>query len=629
MKLWIRSRLDSTVNVADIHGTRITIGSSPRNDIVLENEAVPDCAVVLEQIDAVWHVLALAKCGCRVNDASLYAGQRVVVASKSRLEVYPFRLDVECESLLPTRLDPGRKELDQGMSTLINQIHIDLLARMDVSTDDAERRTNRVFLLALEQQIEHFAITHELKSEGKSSLVDHIVGVSVKQAICNSLGGASKKQQLLLHQLAHTWHSLISSVPELEIERNQLIRRMIAALGISFGKEVGKQLDKLEVHFWDAWEPAARKLPTDFKHYLALREIKKQIKDSVFGYGPLEDLLRNPTISEIMVVNHDRIYIERNGVIENSGRRFVNDKVTELIIERIVQRVNRRIDRSQPMVDARLNDGSRVNAVLPPLAVSGPCLTIRKFPSERLTLEQLIEKGTLTSAVADFLRAAVHERCNVVISGGTGSGKTTLLNCLSEFIPDKERIVTVEDTAELQLSKQHVVRLETRQANVENKGEYTIRDLVKNALRMRPDRIVIGECRGPESLDMLQAMNTGHDGSLTTLHANTPQDAALRLETLVSIGSDLPVQSIRMQIASAIQLVVQIARQRDGRRRITHVTEVVGINNDMGAVRMKDLFRLDSANPEGELIPTGYLPTFMPRLITSGQLALDTFYGVA
>jgi Flp pilus assembly CpaF family ATPase len=276
------------------------------------------------------------------------------------------------------------------------------------------------------------------------------------------------------------------------------------------------------------------------------------------------------------------------------------------------------------MVDARLADGSRVNAVIPPLAVSGPCITIRKFPLRKLLIEDLVARQSLTPTVAEFLRAAVISRRNILISGGTGSGKTTLLNCLSDFIPDKERIVTVEDTAELQLKKEHVVRLETKEKNIEGAGAYTIRDLVRNALRMRPDRIVVGECRGPEALDMLQAMNTGHDGSMTTIHANSAEDVMLRLQVLVQMAADLPVASINQQIASAIDLVVQLRRGADGRRRVVQVSEVVGLDDERGGLRTKDLFRLEE---DAEILaPTGFLPSFMGDLIRVGKIRMETFY---
>jgi Flp pilus assembly CpaF family ATPase len=273
-----------------------------------------------------------------------------------------------------------------------------------------------------------------------------------------------------------------------------------------------------------------------------------------------------------------------------------------------------------------LLDGSRVNAVIPPLALSGPCLTIRKFPSKKLLIDDLVKKGALTPVAKNFLQACVHAGCNILISGGTGTGKTTMLNCLSDFIPDKERIVTIEDTAELQIQKEHVVQLETKSANLEGTGEYTIRDLVKNSLRMRPDRIVVGECRGPEALDMLQAMNTGHDGSMTTIHANNAEDVVQRLEVLVQTAADLPISSIHSQIGSAIDIVLQLTRKRNGRRCVSQITEFVGYDKSEGVLRTKDLFLLDSESDDAVLMPTGALPTFMDELIQNNLIDLSTFY---
>jgi Flp pilus assembly CpaF family ATPase len=373
-----------------------------------------------------------------------------------------------------------------------------------------------------------------------------------------------------------------------------------------------------------AWRKTQAEVHPDFKRYLAVRHLTKQVKDLIFGYGPLEDLLALPTVSEIMVVDAERIYVEKGGRLENSGRRFLSDEVTEAIIDRIVSLAGRSIDRSRPMVDARLADGSRVNAVIPPIAASGPCLTIRKFPVRRLTIGDLLRFGSLTPAVAAFLEAAVRSRCNIVVSGGTGTGKTSLLNCLSEFIPDHERIVTIEDTVELRLHKSHVVQLETKPANREGAGGYAIRDLVRNALRMRPDRVVVGECRGPEALDMLQAMNTGHDGSLTTIHANSAEDVTLRLEVMVQMAADLPVTSIHRQIATAVDLIVQAGRLRDGRRVVSQVAEVVGVDSDTHRAVLRELFRFE---PEvDQLRPTGHLPTFMAELMARGLIDLDAFY---
>lgn len=361
------------------------------------------------------------------------------------------------------------------------------------------------------------------------------------------------------------------------------------------------------------------------------QKITGEILNEVLGLGPIEPLLKDPTVSEVMVNSPNQVYVERRGKLELSGVIFRDDNHIMHVIEKIVAPIGRRIDESMPMVDARLIDGSRVNAIIPPLALKGPCLTIRKFSRDPLTIEDIVKFGTLTPAMATFLEACVKARLNIVISGGTGSGKTSTLNILSSFIPNDERIVTVEDAAELQLRQEHVVSLETRPPNIEGKGAVTIRDLVRNCLRMRPDRIVVGECRGGEALDMLQAMNTGHDGSLTTAHANSPRDLLARLETMVLMaGMELPVRAIREQIASAVDLVLQQNRLKDGSRKITHLTEVQGMEGEV--ITLQDIFLFQQKGVDekgkinGQFRPTGIRPKFMDRFEAAGiELPADIF----
>jgi len=344
------------------------------------------------------------------------------------------------------------------------------------------------------------------------------------------------------------------------------------------------------------------------------RRVIKNIEDEVMGLGPLEPLLADKKVADILVNGANQVYVERRGRMELTDVRFNDDAHLLHIIDRIVSTVGRRIDESSPMVDARLKDGSRVNAIIPPLAIDGPMLSIRRFAVERLKMEELIAYGSINTAAAEVLKAVVAGRLNVLISGGTGAGKTTLLNVLSGFIPETERIVTIEDSAELQLQQPHVVRLETRPPNIEGKGEVNQRDLVRNSLRMRPDRIVVGEVRGPEAMDMLQAMNTGHDGSLTTVHANTPRDALSRIESMVSMtGISFPTKVLREQISSAIDVVVQIARHEDGRRRVVSIQEVNGMEGDV--ITMSELYRFDRHGIKdgvvlGEFKPTGIVPAF-------------------
>jgi pilus assembly protein CpaF len=358
--------------------------------------------------------------------------------------------------------------------------------------------------------------------------------------------------------------------------------------------------------------------------------LASEIADEVLGLGPLEPLLRDPTITEIMVNAYDRVYFERNGMIQRSETTFRDDAHVLNTIDKILRPVSRRLDDSSPMVDARLPDGSRVNAVVPPLAVHGPSLTIRKFSRELLAGEDLVRLGTLSRSTLEFLAACVRVRSNIVVSGGTGTGKTTLLNLLSAYIPGQERIVTIEDPAELQVKHEDWVSLETRPPNIEGKGQVLQRDLVKNALRMRPDRIIVGECRGGEAFDMLQAMNTGHDGSLTTVHANSPRDALARIENMVLMAVELPISAIREQIASGINLLVHLARLQDGSRRVTHISEIVGMQANI--VSMHDIFEFQGRGVDahgrilGQLQPTGLRPHLLDRLGQYGEhVPLETF----
>ena len=394
------------------------------------------------------------------------------------------------------------------------------------------------------------------------------------------------------------------------------------------GIPVDQQRQVIGQRLGQVYAKTGLQLTDEVRDYLFVHVIKEAI-----GYGPIQPLLEDPDVTEVMVNSPDKVYIERKGKLIRTDVIFENNEHVLRVIDRIVAPLGRVVDAAHPTVDARLPDGSRVNAVVPPVAIDGANITIRKFSKERLTVEQLIKFGSLTETMAEFLRACVVARLNIIISGGTGSGKTTLLNVLSSFIPEEDRIVTIEDAAELQLQQEHVVRLETRPATSGNEAT-TIRDLVRNSLRMRPDRIVVGECRGGEALDMLQAMNTGHDGSLTTLHANTPRDAISRLETMTLMaGIDLPLRVVREQIASAVDLIVQQTRLRDGSRKVTQITELAGMEGE--TVVLTDIFKFEQVGISsegkviGELKPTGIRPLFSSRLEQAGFKLRPEVFGAS
>lgn len=390
--------------------------------------------------------------------------------------------------------------------------------------------------------------------------------------------------------------------------------------------QLGDRNEILRQRLNEAYVQTKVSLPEDIR-----MQIFNEILDEMTGFGPIQPLLDDPDISEVMVNGPKKVFVEKSGKVTKSAITFDDDDHVARIIDRIILPLGRRVDPDSPTVDARLPDGSRVNAVIRPVSIDGPCITIRKFKKDKLSIQQLIDYGSLTQNMGEFVRACVLAHLNIVISGGTGSGKTTLLNVLSSFIPEGERIVTIEDAAELQLQQDHVLRLETKVANTDGKGAVTIRDLVRNALRMRPDRIVVGECRGGEALDMLQAMNTGHDGSLTTLHANTPRDALSRLETMVLMsGMDLPLKVVRQQISSAVDLIIQQTRLKDGSRKVTAITEVIGMEGD--TVVMTDIFKFEQTGVgpdgkiKGELKATGIRPLFGPKLEAAGyKLGAEIF----
>lgn len=624
MKVWFNKVHDSRRNLVETNEDEIRIGRDQSNTVVLRSPLVSKQQAIVRRENGAWVIENTGLNSCVVGNTEVNGGQSAPLSAGDTIRIWPFTLTFESEEAAPISRVEMEAHLRSIMAELELRVHRRLLERMDLYELENNRIGDTESILVLERNIEDVCRELLLFNDDNEPLLQEVIGLTLRDLLVNQLILESDKEELATTLTYNEFDVPATLVPERETELESLMEMVREKLKLSEQTDLSAQINAVESRFVDVFPMVRPHLHAELKRYLILRMLKKDLKDTTFGFGPLQDLLRAPTISEIMVVKSDQIYVERDGVIELSGRRFISDKVTETIIERIVAQVGRRIDKSQPLVDARLPDGSRVNAIIPPLAIRGPCLTIRKFPAHRFTMDDLIDIGTMSSAAAMFCRAAVIDHRNVLVSGGTGTGKTTMLNVLSSFIPHRERIVTVEDTTELQLHQDHVVTLESKPANVEGAGEYTIRDLVKNALRMRPDRIIVGECRGAEALDMLQAMNTGHDGSMTTVHANNTDDVMKRLEVLVLMAVDLPVSSIQRQIAAAIDLVVQITRLPGGKRVVSQVTEVAGYDSTRQELILTDIFNLREGYG---LQPTGYLPTFVDSLIAKDLLKLEFLYG--
>ncbi|HND51412.1 MAG TPA: ATPase, T2SS/T4P/T4SS family [Pirellulaceae bacterium] len=627
MKVWFNKVNESRRTVVDFAGTEVRIGRDAANDIVLRSPLVSRRHAVVRKLDK--HELELENVGvnsCLVGESEVLGGEKVKFAPTVKVRIWPFTLSFEAE----TTATISRSELEAHLRSLVAdlelRIHKRLLERLDLYELESTRGGRKESILLLENNIEDVCREMTVFGQANEQLLEEIAGLAIRDHLINQLIMETEGDGVfdLAALTTNEFDVPATLVPERETELHALLQFLREKLQLEKLPDVSSKINKVEDKYAEMFHLLRPHLHLELRRYIVLRMLKKDLKDIVFGFGPLQDLLRAPTISEIMVVRSDQIFVERGGVIEKSGRRFISEKVTESIIERIVAQVGRRIDKSQPLVDARLPDGSRVNAIIPPLAVHGPCLTIRKFPLHRLTIDDLIEYGTLTRAAATFLRACVIDHRSILISGGTGSGKTTMLNVLSSFVPYKERVITIEDTSELRLHQEHVVTLEAKPANVEGTGEYTIRDLVKNSLRMRPDRIIVGECRGAEALDMVQAMNTGHDGSMTTLHANSANEVTQRLELLMLMGAELPMISIHRQIASAIHVIVHIDRLPTGKRVVNQISEVCGIDPDTHEVVVIDIFNRRTG---AALSPTGYLPTFLDSLVGKQLLEPEFLYG--
>lgn len=550
--------------------------------------------------------------GVMVNDDDVARGVRVKLKPEDIISLPGFVLHLT--GLRPTQ-QATDFEKERDLSEFKRVLHKDLLDQANLTgvimdTHDARMEAEvETRLTALLDRI------HEIDLD----LLDHIVLRSVREEAVNAVVRGSLKQSA---RRSLQWETSTE-----RIAFDQLVSTCLTEMG-SGNSFTTMPIAEVREKIAESFNNNSKALSPAQKYYIARESVRSDVLSLIYGLGPLEDLMRLPEITEIMVVGKDKIFIEKGGGLEETGRSFPSDDDLNVAVNRMVQPIGRALNRSEPIVDARLDDGSRVHIVIPPVAIHGISVTIRRFREDPFTLDDLVGFGTMTEQAARFLTACVIARKNIVISGGTGSGKTTLLNVIGSKIPSDQRLVVIEDSAELQLRQPNQVNLETRKANLEGQGEIPIKELVRASLRMRPDRIVVGECRSGEALDMLQAMNTGHDGSLTTGHANSPQEMIQRLQVMVmEAGEDMPVTAIRQQIAAAVDLIVQIQRQRDRSRKITHISEVVGYDAAEGEIVMEDIFTLaELGNNQAQLRFTGYLPTFTDQILRSGDITIEELF---
>lgn len=623
MRVVVQDTLKNTRTVPYKGQAGFRIGRDASCEICLDSTMVSKQHAQVDRSSAGWEIRVAPEARpLRVDDQWVEGGKTTALRDGSEIHVAQYVLIFEAEAGDEVAAKGGAEDVNRVQQDL----HTAVIRQLDL------RRAAATGLEHSSKSLEQInAIIDELlRAEFKGRVLDDravrnkLLSMDLRRRLVLRLGGSREIEG------GSTIEKLPGENTALEAVAEQTVDRVVRQLGLKLEKNtVSADMEIVDKQYNALMERMVNELTENVQIYVVTRYLKKVLHDMIFGLGPLQDLLDTPNISEIMIVSPDLVYVERGGQIVESDSKFLGDEALLNVIERIVAPLGRRIDRSSPLVDARLKDGSRVNAVIPPIALKGPCLTIRRFPAHRVTVGDLVKWGSMPSGAAALLDAAVKMPKNVVVAGGTGSGKTTMLNCLSAMIPDDDRIVTIEDAAELQLQQEHVVSLETKPANVEGKGAYTIRDLVKNALRMRPDRIVVGECRGEEAFDMLQAMNTGHDGSMTTIHSNSAQDAISRIETMVLMAADLPLQAVRRQIGQAVDIIVFVGRLKNGRRMTIQITEVLGLNPQTGEVDTRDVFRKVGEGADAILAPTGYMPSFLGEAVERGLLDVDNWFGGA
>jgi Flp pilus assembly CpaF family ATPase len=595
------------------NGSKVIIGRSKECDLTVEDARVSltQCRLTRES-DGSWRVENVGENQIFLNRSSLIANKPSRIGPTDHLRIGSHEIELR-------DIERGGA-VARALRTKLFSLQLELHSKvLDVVRNSAGALGERDHRKRIETELDRMLNELELGSE----LEVHMATQAAQEIISDHVQGFGIKAGVQLR-------------PD-DVQRNlnrfaAMIPRVMNLIKFDESESSAQKIERVAVLL--PWGIKSKNVIQPWeRRELAIGLIREQLLDVIFGLGPLEDLMTAPDTNDIMVLPDGHIFIERNGQMQDTGRRMLSPEVSRNIVERIVAREGRRIDQTSPMVDARMNDGSRLNAIVEPVAVSGPTLTIRKFSSKKLKIDDLVDKGSLTLTAATFLRAAVLARKNIVLAGGTGSGKTTLLNALASFIPATERIVTVEDTAEIQLAQTHVVTLQARPPNLEGLHGIPIRQLVRNTLRMRPDRIIVGECRGGETLDMLQAMNTGHDGSLTTIHANSPEDAIRRLEVMAmeAEGINLPSRVLREQIASAVDVLIHVARFPNGTRRVSSICEVVGLDEETGNVIVEEVYMIRRHKkkgrlPETKLAFTGYVPSFIDDLLRTGIATIEKLF---
>ncbi len=625
MQVIVNDILRSRQWVAYDKSSGFTVGRSVDNDVVLsKSRFISSRVFAVDRASGGWWVTVSSDAmPIRVDGADIAPGKSVKLKPISEISLPGYFL-----TLRQSSADPAPRESSvslEELALMLRKIHVLVVESVDLRQRQIDAtQASRERLLAIGLKIDAIVkqeLADKLSAKGKYRLPLLILAMQWRVLRFLSSGNTSTGRSYSIPGFNKKVEALAEDYDADTVEK----------LGLSDDSRMVSDLaDPFEGVFAEAVNKMAAYMPENVQYYIITRHIKKVVCDMIFGLGPLQDLLEMPGVTEIMVVSPTQIYVEQNGVITKTCHTFLDDDSLMSVLERIVAPLGRRIDRSSPIVDARLADGSRINAIIPPLALKGACMTIRRFPKERITFKDLLEWGSLNESALELLKGVIGGKKNVVISGGTGTGKTTMLNVLSGFIGEDERLVTIEDSAELQLQQKHLVTLESRAANVEGKGQVTIRDLIINSLRMRPDRIIVGECRGAEVFDMLQAMNTGHNGSMTTIHANNPQDAMTRLESMMLMAVDIPLQAVRQQISQALDVVVQLERLPNHQRVVSAIAEVKGINPVTGQIITRIIMKneFDPVSGKHYLVHNGYIPGFLPELVNNGLLDIERVFEI-